>query len=82
MAKTAAERQSDRRKRLRYESDGEKARYQLSVLIARDNYHRLGRLARHHGITKADLMDKLIKEEYERMTASMSADDFREFNRD
>lgn len=74
MAKTTAERQAAyraTRAQAGINGDGEK---RLSLWIGSRGYFALGRLARHFGVTKRDLIERLVRAEDERLIATLQLD--------
>lgn len=75
MALTAAERQA--RYRQRHLQEGDRERLQLVVSLQAKR--ALERLARHHGVTLAALLERLALEEQGRITAGMDGDQYRAY---
>lgn len=59
------------------DENGGKGRLQAVVSLAAK--HGLNRLARHHGLTLAALVERLALEEAARVTAGMDGDQFKRF---
>lgn len=75
MALTAAEKQA--RYRERHLKEGDKERLQLVVSLHAKR--ALERLARHHGMTMAAMLERLAQEEQSRVTAGMDNHQYRVF---
>lgn len=74
MAKTTAERQAVyRAKRPQAGRDGDGER-RLSVWISAKAYFAIGRLARHHGLTKKELIERMVSADDERIIAGLELD--------
>lgn len=77
MAQNSAQRQAAYRQRHLKDENGDKGRLQAVVSLAAKQ--ALDRLARHHGLTLAALVERLALEEAARVTAGMDADQFKRF---
>jgi hypothetical protein len=75
MALTNAEKQA--RYRQKNLKDGNRER--LQVVVSLHARRALERLAQHHGLTLAGIVERLALEEAERVTNCMDADQFRRF---
>jgi hypothetical protein len=69
MAKTAAERQA----KFRHEHGRQEGR--INTYLSIEAACALRRLARHYGVTKRDLLEKLLVDEQTRLLATMDSDD-------
>ena len=72
MALSPAEKQA--RFRERHLKEGNRERLQLVVSLQAKR--ALERLARHHGLTQAAMLERLVMAEQERVTAGMDGDAF------
>jgi hypothetical protein len=70
MAKTAAQRQAEYRKR-RDDGDGE---YRVNSWISSKAFFALSRLARRYGVTKREMLERLIIADDDRILAGMEWD--------
>ena len=77
MAQNSAQRQAAYRQKHLKEMDGGKER--LQAIISAPAKQSLDRLARHHGLTLAALVERLSLEEAARVTAGMDGDQFKRF---
>lgn len=73
MAKSAAERQADYRKRHLKDMDGTKAR--LNLLIDQQAKFALERLSLRYAVTKQDLLRRLLIEEQDRLLKEMTPEE-------
>lgn len=73
MALSAAEKQA--RYRERHLKEGERERLQL--VISLQAKRALERLAQHHGLTMAAMLERLALEEQKRVTADMDGEQYR-----
>lgn len=77
MAMTNAEKQARYREKHLKGVDGGKER--LQAIISVNAKLALDRLAQHHGVTLAALVERLALEEASRVTAGMDGDQFKRF---
>jgi len=75
MAMTNAEKQASYRQRRIKEGDGER----LQTVISLPAKRALERLARHAGVTQAAMLERLILNEQQRVTAGMDGDVYRAY---
>jgi len=73
MAMTNAEKQASYRQRRIKEGDGER----LQAVISLQAKRGLERLARHAGLSQAAMLERLILDEQQRVTAGMDGDVYR-----
>ncbi len=75
MTMTNAEKQAAYRARKIKEGDGER----LQAVVSLHAKRALERLARHHGITQAATLERLILDEQRRVTSDMDADQHKKY---
>ena len=73
MAMSNAEKQANYRKRKIKEGEGER----LQAVISLHAKRGLERLARHHGLSQVAMLERLILEEQQRVTATLEGDAYR-----
>ncbi len=70
MAKTAAQRQTHYRAR-RYDGDGDR---RINTWVTSSSYFALVRLARHHGITRRIMLERLLVEADDAILGTLELD--------
>lgn len=77
MAMTNAERQARYRKNRQFA--GENGERQLNTWLSTGAYLALARLAKHYGVTKREMLERLISDKHKKVTRNMTDEEFSNF---
>lgn len=75
MAKTSAERQAEYRARRQFAGDAGNGERRLSTWINTGSMLALGRLATRYGVTKREVIERLLRDEDEKVQVALRNDD-------
>lgn len=73
MAMTNAQKQAAYRARKLVDGDGER----IQVIVSLHAKRALERLARHYGMSQAAMLERLVEQEQQRVTATMDGEQYR-----
>lgn len=77
MAKTGRERQAEYRQRHLRDVEGEKTR--LDAIVSDQAMNALKRLSKHHNLTQVALLERVLLEEQQRVTAEMTDQEYEDY---
>ena len=77
MAKTGRERQAEYRQRHLRDVEGEKTR--LDAIVSDQAMNALKRLSKHYNLTQVALLERVLLEEQQRVTAEMTDQEYEDY---